>query len=362
MPLESTGDYDKFRRKVLRSLPVAFVIVIIINLYVIYTYYHLVPLLNEKKESGIVEIVVFNFLVLVTLICFVLSIFTQPGTIPDTPEWNFNAEKAEERSQGEKSEITEDLDIFQHKVTLSKEFKSNGERRYCKWCAKYKPDRTHHCRVCRKCVLKMDHHCPWISNCVGWGNHKYLLLLILYSGITTSFMAATLAPTLSKTLNQTTIQFGDMVALLLAEILLAFLVVILFSFFIFHMWLVFNSMTTIEFCEKSGRSQTQNNIWFNGYVHSFKQVFGTNPFLWMIPIGNQAGDGINFEYQHNEEEVNVKENEKGEKNKLIHQSSSNSFNNVITDSQTTCDLSSNVIVDCQPKPSPDETSVLLNSK
>ncbi|KAH7647183.1 cell cycle regulator with zn-finger domain [Cryptosporidium bovis] len=362
MVLDSTDNYNKCRRKALRILPVVFVIVTIINLYVIYTYYHLIPLLSEKKESGIAEIFVFNFLVIVTLICFVLSIFTQPGTIPDTSEWNLNSEKAEERSEGQKIDVANELDELQRKVIVSKELKSNGERRYCKWCAKYKPDRTHHCRVCRKCVLKMDHHCPWISNCVGWGNHKYLLLLILYSGITTSFMAATLAPTLSKALNQTTIQFGDMVALLLAEILLVFLVVVLFSFFIFHMWLVFNSMTTIEFCEKSGRNQT-HNIWFKGYMHSFKQVFGANPFLWIIPIGNQIGDGVNFEHSHiKADDLNKSDgSDIYEKDKFILPSSSIDFKNSRTDSRTTCDLSSNV-VNCKPSSSPNETSVLLNSK
>ncbi|CUV04081.1 unnamed protein product [Cryptosporidium hominis] len=321
--LDHSNGYDKFRRKVLTALPVIFVVVIIMCLYLIYTFYHIIPLIKENSEAGITQVVIFNIFVLMTLVCFVLSILTKPGEIPDTPEWSIKT------TGGLQSDLK------------SKELKSNGERRYCKWCAKYKPDRTHHCRVCRTCVLKMDHHCPWISNCVGWGNHKHLLLLILYSAISCSFITITLGPTLNKSLNMTTIQFGDIVALLLAEILSAFLVVVLFSFFFFHLWLVFNSMTTIEFCEKS-RSTSYTNMWFKGYMHSFKQVFGSNPFLWIFPVGNQVGDGINFEYSQKPDR-DIQNNE--------HTNGSNNVSNTNTD----------VVVDCQPKTT-EESSLLLSSK
>ncbi|OII74581.1 DHHC family palmitoyl transferase [Cryptosporidium ubiquitum] len=322
--LENSSGYDKFRRKALTILPVIFVVTIIMCLYLIYTFYHIIPLIEEDSESGIAQVVFFNIFVLMTLICFVLSILTKPGEIPNTPEWSIKATEGRARS---------DL--------KSKELKSNGERRYCKWCAKYKPDRTHHCRVCRTCVLKMDHHCPWISNCVGWGNHKHLLLLIFYSAISCSFITITLAPTLNTSLNMSTIRFGDIVALLLAEILSAFLVVVLFSFFFFHLWLVFNSMTTIEFCEKS-RSTSYTNLWFKGYMHSFKQVFGSNPFLWFLPVGNQVGDGINFDHCHRLE-ADVQSNDfKGRSN-------------------TTSNMNATVVVDCQPKIA-EESSLLLSSE
>lgn len=323
MPDNSDG-YNKFKRKALTVLPVVFVVVIIMCLYLIYTFYHIIPLIHENKEAGITQVVIFNIFVLMTLICFVLSIVTKPGEIPNTPEWRIKAVEG-----GAQSDV------------ISKELKSNGERRYCKWCAKYKPDRAHHCRVCRTCVLKMDHHCPWISNCVGWGNHKYLLLLILYSAISCSFITITIAPTLNKSLNMKTIQFGDIVALLLAEILSAFLVVVLFSFFFFHLWLVFNSMTTIEFCEKS-RNSSYTNMWFRGYMHSFMQVFGTNPLLWIFPIGNQVGDGINFDH------ANISEG-------AIQDSEHTNKSNIISN------INTSVVVDCQPKIA-EESSLLLSSK
>ncbi|XP_057655860.1 palmitoyltransferase ZDHHC16B isoform X1 [Diorhabda carinulata] len=50
----------------------------------------------------------------------------------------------------------------------------------CKKCISPKPPRTHHCSACNRCILKMDHHCPWINNCVGYGNHRYFFLYMVY--------------------------------------------------------------------------------------------------------------------------------------------------------------------------------------
>ncbi|XP_060515951.1 palmitoyltransferase ZDHHC16A [Cylas formicarius] len=50
----------------------------------------------------------------------------------------------------------------------------------CKKCIAPKPPRTHHCSVCNRCILKMDHHCPWLNNCVGYRNHRYFFLYMVY--------------------------------------------------------------------------------------------------------------------------------------------------------------------------------------
>merc|ERR1719311_1016433 len=107
--------------------------------------------------------------------CFVRSMLEQPGHVPNEPEW----------MMGSKGCLNEALTTREMKG-------STGDRRFCKWCQRYKPDRCHHCRICRQCVLKMDHHCPWIMNCVGFRNHKYFFLLVVYAVANTLFIAVTI--------------------------------------------------------------------------------------------------------------------------------------------------------------------------
>lgn len=58
----------------------------------------------------------------------------------------------------------------------------------CKKCIQPKPPRTHHCSVCNRCILKMDHHCPWLNNCVGFANHRYFFLYMVYTTIGCIFL------------------------------------------------------------------------------------------------------------------------------------------------------------------------------
>eukprot|EP00903_Cladosiphon_okamuranus_P019100 g17577.t1 len=53
--------------------------------------------------------------------------------------------------------------------------------RWCDRCDRYKPPRAHHCGRCGACVARMDHHCVFAANCIGAGNHKQLLLLVIYA-------------------------------------------------------------------------------------------------------------------------------------------------------------------------------------
>ena len=53
----------------------------------------------------------------------------------------------------------------------------------CSTCQLEKPARSKHCSLCGTCIAMCDHHCPWINNCVGRGNYRYFLALLLSLGI-----------------------------------------------------------------------------------------------------------------------------------------------------------------------------------
>jgi len=266
-----------------RVLPVAFVVVNIVSLYLIYSYYHLTPLLqNENTYSlGLTQAAVFNGVTFLMMIAYIRAVVTNPGTIPsreEDPSWEYvkNDDVAEPETQ---------------------EKKKSGDRRHCKWCAKYKPDRCHHCRTCKTCILKMDHHCPWIYNCVGFRNYKYFFLLLLYSATACLFITFTMVPTVQNAIQQNS-SFAGMFLVLFAETLSTFLGLLITFFFLFHVWLMLKAMTTIEFCEK--RSQ---NAGYGGSVHdrgingNIRAALGDWMLLWLLPVSPPAGDGINFKVE-----------------------------------------------------------------
>lgn len=274
-----------------KFLPVGFVVLVITILYGIYVGYHCWPLLqigvdplakdHDRATRGLVEIIVFHILTLMLLYCYLQSILVNPGNIPETPEWMYPTHRTSDPSPAMNLQET----------------KRSGDRRHCKWCGKFKPDRCHHCRVCRVCVLKMDHHCPWIYNCVGFGNHKYFFLLLFYSALCCHWIIWTMLESVKAAIHNDE-SFAEMFLLLFGESLGFFLGMLITAFFFFHIWLMMKSMTTIEFCEKQLRQSSDGgyspSVYSRGIEGNLKAVLGPNPFLWLLPVGLPQGDGLTF--------------------------------------------------------------------
>ncbi|CAK9075112.1 unnamed protein product [Durusdinium trenchii] len=215
--------------------------------------------------------------------CFlqVRSILTHPGEIPEDPKWEY-------------------LPRQQNAAPLTvQETKRSGERRHCKWCGKFKPDRCHHCRVCRTCVLKMDHHCPWIYNCVGFYNYKFFILLLVYSAIDCYLILFTMAESVHRCIYDGAAAFGDLFLVFFGQFLALVLAGLVSAFLGMHLWLIARGMTTIEFCEKfvpkDGSSKAfANSLYDLGVFRNFKATMGQNVAVWFLPIGVPDGDGLTF--------------------------------------------------------------------
>jgi len=278
----------------MKFLPVMFICCQIGCLWLTYICLHCVPLLSQPESNKRAKIQMFSFIVasIMLVICYVRSILVHPGTIPsgrdeDGRTWEYVAPDARivgGTSSAGSTEVALDLT----------ETKRSGERRHCKWCAKYKPDRCHHCRVCRMCILKMDHHCPWIYNCVGFKNHKHFFLLLFYTCIATHIITWTMMESVKTSMGAET-PFFTMFFLLFGQTLGSFLALLVTLFFSFHIWLMLKSMSTIEFCEKSmKRSAYDASSYDRGLLGNVKAVLGEDPLLWLLPVSTPVGDGLSY--------------------------------------------------------------------
>ncbi|PRP85516.1 hypothetical protein PROFUN_06748 [Planoprotostelium fungivorum] len=206
------------------------------------------------------------------------------------------------------------------------ERKSDGEgSRQCVKCQNYKPDRTHHCSACQKC-----HHCPWVNNCVGWNNHKFFFLFLLYIALTGIFIVVTSFSWLLNNLGTISTHGRSF------QIPALFIAMCIFSFgmAIFagtHVRLLLVNQTTIETFEKrrrrlrrrqgpegeqyeveSVRETKDYNVYDVGAWKNWTSVFGTNPLLWFLPVTTNRGDGMFFETREK-----VQTAEEQERNRLL---------------------------------------------
>ena len=181
---------DTMCRSLCRWLPVLFVATLIGWCYWVYMTDIVLPMVRlspgessvtGSHQMGVSYLIAFNCLFGLGMISFVCAIFTDPGQIPEA--WAVGAEDSEAAQ------------FFPQLQTL--ETKHDGSRRVCRKSKPnmYKPDRAHFCKMLSHCVLKMDHFCPWLNNCIGFYNHKFFYLFILYMASLTVFMLTTMAPT-----------------------------------------------------------------------------------------------------------------------------------------------------------------------
>jgi len=309
---QTSSEQSQFNESI-KYLPVFFVWSIIVGLWLIYTFFHCVPLAYSEhltRHRFVWEIVVFNVSTALLWTCYAACMLVHPGTVPNTSDegsWlcaSSGASPFASSVAATHGHLTEESAAHSNSRALSlsignsetlQEKKRTGDKRACKWCSKYKPDRCHHCRVCRQCILRMDHHCPWIYNCVGFKNHKYFILLIFYSTIDCHIIGWSMGSTLGAAIGEPTTEFLDLFLLLFGQSLTCVMGFLVTVFLGFHIWLMLKAMTTIEFCEKSmKKGGYDTSVYDCGYLQNIKLVLGDNPILWLLPCSPPSGSGLNF--------------------------------------------------------------------
>ena len=248
--------------------------------YAITAAYNRYIFLNESFLPGGLKAIkyivslIFYFCTIMTIICHILTILTDPGSL--------------------------DYEI----VSQLKE----NEKTNCGKCQKDRPLRAHHCSVCKKCFMKMDHHCPWVFNCVGFANQKIFFLFICYTIIASLISLIMFIVFLcsesfkdiyrnrkSRRLDfgqnnmgifgDSFVKWGDVLMIIFALIIDFFTICSVTTLLFSQLYLILRNITNIENDGFRGRENdnpfyAKTNRWF-----VLKTVLGLNQkWKWFFPI------------------------------------------------------------------------------
>lgn len=83
------------------------------------------------------------------------------------------------------------------------------KQRWCHTCRVYRPLRSKHCSYCDRCVFRFDHHCTWLGNCVGLGNYRAFLFLVVTCSLFYGHSAWITFKVLRRTLLEDTRVFAE---------------------------------------------------------------------------------------------------------------------------------------------------------
>lgn len=289
-----------FAIKTIILLPVIVVLFIISSTYTIYLAFYIIPILidnnnrpelyfwhtDSEKTSATIRAIIFIIFLTWNVFWLLFSLYrashTDPGNIPRTPDWEILLEDSSESST--------------EKVTMEK--RKDGSQRTCNHCQLRKPDRCHHCKQCDRCILKMDHHCNWIANCVGNNNYKYFFLVVFYGAISLILFVSTFWESVVVCLCDDSNSEAFMLFIVTVYALVLLLCITVVAFMFFHVWLMWNNFSTIEFCEKK-RAKSSNfdkSPYSQGAYNNFKENLGSNPLMWFLPFGYEKSkdSGIFF--------------------------------------------------------------------
>jgi len=170
---------------VVRNDPCGWTCLLMTYAAVIYADYVIIKwvVLQTMQDSawGIVNIAVYNSIVLLLFISHSRAVFSDPGIVPLPSHPIDFSDEHQQTSKNKKGNKNSSNSIPSGLMT--NQTPPDEDWTICTRCEMYRPPRAHHCRICKRCIRRMDHHCPWINNCVGERNQKYFLQFLFYVGL-----------------------------------------------------------------------------------------------------------------------------------------------------------------------------------
>ncbi|KAK3016408.1 hypothetical protein RJ639_007055, partial [Escallonia herrerae] len=285
-------------------------------------------------SPGVMNAVGFTAVTLMCLSNYAVAIFTDPGRVPSAfapdiedagnpiheikrkrlgnrrREGSGTRKNGEEKLKGLFSDHTSSVEYKRSNETFLNVIKKGGDLRYCQKCSHYKPPRAHHCRVCRRCVLRMllalelkDHHCIWMNNCVGHANYKVFFVFVVYAVIACIYslvlMVGSLTVDSQEDEDQSDSSFRTIYVI--SGLLLVPLSIALSVLLGWHIYLVLQNKTTIEYYEgvramwlAEKRGDVYSNPYDLGAYENLIAVLGPNVLYWICPTSSHLGSGLRF--------------------------------------------------------------------
>ncbi|XP_011007144.1 PREDICTED: probable protein S-acyltransferase 16 isoform X2 [Populus euphratica] len=269
------------KRRVRFSLPVTVVVLAIIYIYFSTIFVFIDGWFGLMSSPGILNAVVFTAVAFMSIFSYAVAILTDAGRVPST--------------------FMPDIEDSSNPVHEIK--RKGGDLRYCQKCSHFKPPRAHHCRVCKRCVLRMDHHCIWISNCVGHANYKVFFGLVVYAVIACIYSLVLLVGSLTVDPQKDELQSGDSFRTIyvISGLLLVPLSVALGVLLGWHVYLILQNKTTIEFHEgvrAMWLAEKEGHVYKHPYdvgaYENLTTVLGPSISCWVCPTSGHIGSGLRF--------------------------------------------------------------------
>ena len=154
--------------------------------------------------------------------------------------------------------ILSDTDSIYVSDNENKELENISEKHdftSCKRCNIFRPKRTHHCRYCNKCILLMDHHCFTLNRCIGKNNYRQFIKYLIFMEINTTCIFGVTSYVCYNYNSE--LSLYSLIKYVLLTIASFFGAVSLYFYLLFHAYLYFINLTTLEFIYPKLRPSNQ---------------------------------------------------------------------------------------------------------